>query len=42
MPAAYVGTCGVILGGGYVGSTPVPESPVSANDAGQLVVETGC
>ncbi|MBV9666310.1 MAG: hypothetical protein JOZ37_20275 [Actinobacteria bacterium] len=39
LPAAYVGTCGVILGGG---SAPAaPDSPMT-NKAGQFVVETGC
>jgi hypothetical protein len=38
LPAAYVGTCGVILGGGEV---MAPDSPIT-NDAGLLLVETGC
>ncbi|HZN15103.1 MAG TPA: hypothetical protein VFB78_12575 [Acidimicrobiales bacterium] len=39
LPAVYVGTCGVILGGGP--SAQVPASPAT-NTAGQLAVETGC
>lgn len=38
LPAAYVGTCGVILGGGQA---QAPASPVT-NSAGQLAVQTGC
>ena len=38
IPAAYVGTCGVIVGGGPV---QAPDSPIT-NDAGQLRVTTGC
>jgi hypothetical protein len=38
LPAAYAGTCGVILGGGQA---TAPASPVT-NSAGQVVVETGC
>jgi hypothetical protein len=37
-PAFYVGTCGVVLGGGVA---PMPASPVT-NKAGQLDVSTGC
>jgi hypothetical protein len=40
LTAAYVGTCGVILGGGP-GAPPAPASPVT-NGAGQLDVATGC
>ncbi len=38
LPAVYVGTCGVILGGG---PAQVPDGPL-INGAGQLVVPTGC
>jgi hypothetical protein len=38
LPAAYVGTCGVILGGGDL---QAPASPVT-NSAGQFAVQTGC
>jgi hypothetical protein len=38
LPAVYVGTCGVTLGGGQV---PMPSSPVT-NKAHQLQVNTGC
>jgi hypothetical protein len=38
LPALYVGTCGIIIGGGDV---QFPDSPFT-NDAGQLVIETGC
>jgi hypothetical protein len=38
IPALYVGTCGVVAGGGLA---QVPASPMT-NDAGQLVVATGC
>lgn len=38
LPAAYVGTCGVVLGGGAVRA---PGSPVT-NAAGQMVVPTSC
>lgn len=38
LPAAYAGTCGVVLGGGALAA---PASPVT-NRAGQVVVETGC
>jgi hypothetical protein len=39
LPAAYVGTCGVILGGSP--DTLFPASPLT-NTAGQLQAETGC
>lgn len=39
LPAAYVGTCGVVLGGGT--APAAPASPIT-NKAGQVVVETGC
>ena len=39
LPALYVGTCGVILGGGPL--LAVPASPLT-NGAGQLVVPTAC
>ena len=39
IPAIYVGTCGVIIGGGPRGQ--MPASPFT-NSAGQLVLETGC
>jgi hypothetical protein len=38
LPAAYAGTCGVILGGGS-GVPEAPDSPVT-NSAGQVVVDT--
>jgi hypothetical protein len=38
LPAAYAGTCGVILGGGGL---QAPASPVT-NSAGQFAVQTGC
>jgi hypothetical protein len=43
IPALYVGSCGVIVGGGKFGDTKVkaPKSPWT-NSAGQLVVSTGC
>jgi len=39
LPAAYVGTCGVTLGGGA--APPAPPSPVT-NGAGQVNISTGC
>jgi hypothetical protein len=41
LPAAYVGSCGVIVGGG--GAPPAPASPLT-NKAGQIVIapKTGC
>jgi hypothetical protein len=39
LPALYVGTCGFVAGGGT--APAFPGSPIT-NDAGQLVVETGC
>jgi hypothetical protein len=38
LPAIYVGTCGLIVGGGPL---QLPASPYT-NDAGQIVVPTGC
>jgi len=38
-PAVYVGSCGVVLGGGY--APALPASPVT-NSAGQLDISTGC
>lgn len=38
LPAAYAGTCGVILGGGPL---TAPDSPIT-NGAGQVQAETGC
>jgi hypothetical protein len=38
IPAFYIGTCGLIVGGGPVNA---PASPLT-NSAGQLVVATGC
>lgn len=38
IPAAYVGTCGVVAGGGPV---TAPASPVT-NSAGQVAIQTGC
>jgi hypothetical protein len=38
-PALYVGSCGVILGGGAL--PPLPASPIT-NSAGQLDINTGC
>ncbi len=40
IPGAYVGTCGVTVGGGPVASAP-PGTPLT-NGAGQLSVSTGC
>ena len=45
IPAIYVGTCGVIIGGGDVKQSPMPPSQPGApyiNSAGQLVISTGC
>jgi hypothetical protein len=45
IPAIYVGTCGVIIGGGDLAQTPMPPSQEGApyiNSAGQLVIPTGC
>jgi hypothetical protein len=39
LPALYIGTCGVIIGGGP--QAQMPDSPFS-NDSGQWVIETGC
>lgn len=48
-PAIYVGTCGIILGGGAKGSlyrlppsAHPPAGPAYVNDAGQLVIPTDC
>ena len=38
IPAFYVGTCGLIVGGGQMA---MPESPFT-NKGGQFVVSTGC
>jgi len=38
LPALYVGTCGVIMGGGQL---QMPTSPVT-NGAGQVVIPTAC
>ncbi len=38
IPAVYAGTCGLVIGGGGINA---PASPFT-NDAGQLVVKTGC
>jgi hypothetical protein len=38
IPALYIGTCGLVVGGGNV---KAPASPFT-NSAGQLVVKTGC
>lgn len=38
IPAVYVGTCGLVVGGGNV---QMPASPYT-NSAGQVVVPTGC
>ena len=40
LPALYVGTCGVIAGGGPA-VPAAPDSPVT-NKAGQLMIPTGC
>jgi hypothetical protein len=40
IPAAYVGTCGVVAGGGPLASAPA-GTPLT-NSAGQVVVSTGC
>jgi len=45
IPAVYVGTCGVIIGGGSLAQAPMPASQPGApyiNSAGQLVIPTGC
>lgn len=39
LPALYIGTCGFVAGGGV--APAFPASPIT-NDAGQLVVKTGC
>lgn len=39
LPALYLGTCGFVAGGGV--APAFPPSPIT-NDAGQLVVKTGC
>lgn len=39
LPAFYVGTCGLVVGGGE--APAFPASPVT-NSAGQVVVKTGC
>jgi hypothetical protein len=39
LPAAYAGTCGVVLGGGQLSA---PAGTPGTNGAGQLVIETGC
>ena len=38
-PGIYVGTCGVVVGGGALPA--LPASPLT-NSAGQLVISTGC
>jgi hypothetical protein len=38
LPALYVGTCGVVIGGGPI---VFPASPLT-NGAGQLLLDTGC
>ncbi|MFL6239664.1 MAG: hypothetical protein ACJ735_09285 [Actinomycetes bacterium] len=38
IPALYVGTCGLVIGGGNVDAPPSPFT----NPSGQLVVKTGC
>ena len=38
LPALYVGTCGIVVGGGPV---VLPASPLT-NSAGQLAIKTGC
>jgi hypothetical protein len=38
LPALYIGTCGIVIGGGQI---QMPDSPFS-NTAGQWVIETGC
>jgi hypothetical protein len=40
LPAIYVGTCGVIIGGGPMAQ--MPASPYTNPDTGQFVLETGC
>ena len=59
IPSIYVGTCGVIIGGGAIcndggdvgGSSPhctgsqtlgFPSGTPLTNDAGQIVIDTGC
>jgi hypothetical protein len=39
LPAAYAGTCGVIVGGGP--TAQMPASPIT-NSAGQFVISTKC
>ena len=40
LPAVYVGTCGIVIGGGQLPA--LPASPLT-NSAGQLVISpTGC
>ncbi len=39
LPALYVGTCGLIIGGGP--AAQMPAGPLT-NSAGQIVIETGC
>jgi hypothetical protein len=38
LPAIYVGTCGIIIGGGPM---QMPDGPFT-NDAGQIVIHSGC
>jgi hypothetical protein len=40
IPALYVGTCGVIIGGGP--NVQMPASPFTNPNTGQVVLETGC
>ena len=47
LPAFYIGTCGVVVGGGpmrvpFVASAGATQQGVWTNKAGQLVVSTGC
>jgi len=42
IPAIYVGTCGVIIGGGADGDPTRFDGQPSTNSAGQIVIPTGC
>jgi len=42
LPALYLGTCGLVFGGGAPGDpTRIDGTPLS-NSAGQIVVKTAC
>ena len=42
IPSAYVGTCGVVAGGGPVAGPAVAGTPAPQNSANQVVVPTAC